>query len=144
VLSFDDRIDLAVIRVRGLRDPALRLRMRTLKPGAQGVTLGYPGARRGVLFASKAAVESAGDAQGRDIYGRSFVTRSIYQLRANVQQGDSGGPFVVRGGRVAGVVFAASITQPDTGYALTAKQVAPDIAKGLRSRHRVPTGPCTR
>jgi S1-C subfamily serine protease len=144
VVLFDDRIDVAVIRVPALREPALRLDMRPLRPGAKGVTLGYPGSRRGVLFASKAAVQRRLTALGRDIYGRSFVTRKIYQLRASVQQGDSGGPFVVRRGRVAGVVFAASMTQPDTGYALTAKQVAPDVAKGLRSRHRVATGPCTR
>jgi S1-C subfamily serine protease len=143
VVLFDPRTDLAVVHVARLRDPRLRLVKRVVKRGTQGVTLGYPGSRRGALVAFKAAVQGSFKAQGRDIYGRSFVRRDIYQLRANVRQGDSGGPFVLPGGRVAGVVFAASLTQANTGYALTGRQVAKDVARGVRARRAVSTGPCT-
>lgn len=143
VVLFDDDLDLAVLRVPGLGAPALSLTTRTFGPGRKGATLGYPGSKRGRLSHSKAAIQTRVQAQGRDIYGQSYVKRDIYQLRANVQQGDSGGPFVLPNGRVAGVVFAASVASPGTGYALTGKQVAPNVAKGSRSTKRVSTGPCT-
>jgi hypothetical protein len=43
---------------------------------------------------------------------------------------------------VLGVVFAASVTDGDTGYALTARQVAPAAAGGLTGRGEVGTGDC--
>jgi hypothetical protein len=40
------------------------------------------------------------------------------------------------------VVFAASVTSHDTGYALTADQVGRAAANGLSSQHKVSTGGC--
>ena len=45
-------------------------------------------------------------------------------------------------GRVAGVVFAASVTDDDTGYALTAEQVADAAADGTASESEVSTQGC--
>jgi hypothetical protein len=39
-------------------------------------------------------------------------------------------------------VFAASVTDDDTGYALTADQVASSAAAGLTSSQQVSTGGC--
>jgi S1-C subfamily serine protease len=64
------------------------------------------------------------------------VIRSVYSLRGLVRPGNSGGPIVDSSGRVAGVVFAASVTDDDTGYALTADQVRDAAARGRRQRHR--------
>jgi hypothetical protein len=41
-------------------------------------------------------------------------------------------------------VFAASVSDPDTGYALTAEQVAESAAKGITSERPVDTGTCVR
>jgi S1-C subfamily serine protease len=77
-----------------------------------------------------------------DIYGNGTVIRDVYSVRALVRPGNSGGPLVSSAGRVLGVVFAASVTSKDTGYALTANQVAQAAASGLTSHSEVGTGGC--
>ena len=70
-------------------------------------------------------------ASGADIYGRAGVTRQIYSLRAQVRRGASGGPVLDRRGEVVGMVFATSLDDPDTGYALTLDEVAPVLQRGV-------------
>ena len=71
------------------------------------------------------------------------VVREIYELRAPVEQGDSGGPFVTPAGKVAGVIFAASTTDSDTGYALTGSEVQDEVQEGATRTEPVGTGRCT-
>ena len=68
----------------------------------------------------------------------------MYSLRGLVRPGNSGGPIVSSAGDVVGVVFAASVTDDDTGYALTADQVAQSAATGLTHDAAVDTGDCVR
>jgi S1-C subfamily serine protease len=144
VVLFDPRTDLAVLRTGDLAGPPLRLETSLLAPGAAGATLGYPGEQGGNLDAQPAAVQRHLPARGLDIYGRSEVVRDVYELRARVRQGDSGGPFVLANGRVAGVIFAASTTDPGrTGYALTGMEVSDEIRDGTRATEAVDTGDCT-
>jgi S1-C subfamily serine protease len=143
VVLFDDRIDLAVVRVDGLSGPSLRLTTAELNRGSPGATLGFPGAQGGALDASRAAVQQLFNARGKDIYGRRDVLRQVYELRAHVRQGDSGGPFVLPNGRVAGVVFAASTTDGGTGYALTGAEVQDEVRRGAGRTSAVATGSCT-
>jgi S1-C subfamily serine protease len=81
---------------------------------------------------------------GRDIYGESVVRRQVYELQAVVRPGNSGGPFVTTAGDVAGVVFAASTTDDDVGYALTATEADPQIDRAQGRTAAVSTGPCIR
>jgi S1-C subfamily serine protease len=143
VVLYDPDTDLAAVRVSGLTGPVLDLEESPQDRGTPGATLGYPGESDGELVARRAAVQSRYEAVGRDIYGQSSVTREIYELRSVVRQGDSGGPFVLPDGRVAGVVFAASTTDRDTGYALTGAEIAPDLAQAEARRTPVGTGSCT-
>lgn len=143
VVLFDDELDLAVIRVDGLSGPVLELDTEAQGVGTGGATLGYPGSQQGGLQAGPAAVQGNYRARGRDIYGRDAVVRQIYELRADIEQGDSGGPFVLPSGRVAGVVFAASTTDGDIGYALTGAEVADEISEGSNRTDGVGTGRCT-
>jgi S1-C subfamily serine protease len=141
VVLFDPEIDIAIIRVAGLVGPPLPLDTHALDRGAPGAILGYPG---GVIHivAHRAAVSARFEAQGKDIYGRHDVSREVYELRAPVRQGDSGGPFVVPSGQVAGVDFAASTTDAEVGYALTGSTIVKDVQSGRARSAAVPTGAC--
>jgi S1-C subfamily serine protease len=143
VVLFDDELDLAIIRVDGLSGPPLDLDTEPSQVGTGGATLGYPGSRDGQLVPTPAAVQGNYRARGKDIYGRDDVVRQIYELRARIEQGDSGGPFVLQSGEVAGVVFAASTTDSDVGYALTGAEVADELREGATRTDPVGTGRCT-
>jgi len=77
-----------------------------------------------------------------DIYGQGTVIREVFSIRSLVRPGNSGGPLVSDDGRVLGVIFAASVTDDDTGYALTAEQVRESAAQGVTSDETVDTGRC--
>ena len=143
VVVFDPRTDIAVIHVEGLTGPPLDLDTELKERGTTGATLGYPGARGGTLVIKRAAVQAEYDATGKDIYGQNDARREVYELRSPVRQGDSGGPFVLSNGDVAGVVFAASTTDGDIGYALTAAEVQDEIEDGSGKTSAVSTGRCT-
>lgn len=145
VVVFDPRTDVAILHVEGLTGPVLDLDTTELDPGNPGVTLGYPGNAGGQMVAHRAAIAARYEnANGRDIYGRRDVSRDVYAIRSPVRQGDSGGPFVTAQGDVGAVVFAASTTDGDTGYALTGAEVQDEIRRGSNSSSPVSTGGCTR
>jgi S1-C subfamily serine protease len=139
---FDPRTDLAVLYVPGLEARALRLDPDEIDRGAQGTVIGHPGG--GALVAVPAGVRRTMDALGRDIYGESVVQRRIYELQAVVRPGDSGGPFVLKNGEVGGVVFAASTTDPQIGYALTSPGVLSLLHRADDRTAAVSTGSCAR
>ncbi|MGD0381607.1 MAG: MarP family serine protease [Acidimicrobiales bacterium] len=146
VALFDPKLDIAVLRVRGLADPSLPVDSKVVGRGTTGVVMGYPGG--GPLTARKAGVAAAFEAEGLDIYGSSSTTREIYQLDAVVQPGNSGGPLVASGdsgvanGTVIGVVFARSTSNTDVGYALAMPAVSADVARALAKPQTVGTGSC--
>ena len=144
VVLFDPKTDVAVVHAEGLAGPPLDLDEVDKERGTAGATLGFPGAKGGEMIVHRAAIQAKYSASGRDIYGRAIVEREVYEIRARVRQGDSGGPFVLPNGDVAGVIFAASTTDDDTGYALTGDEVSDEVAEGSSSTDPVRTGSCTR
>lgn len=144
VVVFDPKTDVAVVHVEGLAGPPLDLDESDKDRGVAGATLGFPGAAQGQMSVHRAAIQAQYSASGRDIYGRSIVEREVYEIRAPVRQGDSGGPFVLPNGDVAGVIFAASTTDDDTGYALTGEEVSDEVDRGAGRSQSVRTGSCTR
>ncbi len=139
---FDPRTDLAVLYVQSTPGPALTLSRTEADRGATGAVLGYPGG--GNLQGDGAAVRRSIDAVGRDIYGGGTVERTVYELQTTVIPGDSGGPFVLLDGTVAGVVFAASTTDPGVGYAIASTEAIPRVTRAIGSTAPVPTGACVR
>ncbi len=143
VVLFEPGVDLAILKTSDLAGEPLDLATEDLERGEGGAVLGYPGNAGGQFVPVRAAVSARFDALGRDIYGKKKVHRDVYELRAVVRHGNSGGPFVLPDGRVGGVVFAASTTDKDTGYALTPQEVADEITEGATLSEEVSTGECT-
>ena len=91
--------------------------------GDDAIVAGFP--ENGAFDVRAARVRGRITANGPDIYHRGTVRRDVYSLYATVRQGNSGGPLLTPTGRVYGVVFAKSLDDADTGYALTADEIAP-------------------
>jgi len=138
VVLFDPELDVAILRVTGL--PLAPLPMADAGRGTPGAVIGYPGG--GPETVVPAVVNSGIRAIGRDIYGENQVVRQIWVIQATVQPGNSGGPLVDRDGNVIGVVFAASTTRPDTGYALVDAEAAADIQLAQGQTQAVSVGRC--
>lgn len=139
VVHYNEDLDVAVLAVDGLDRPFLRFDTegRERQPGA---VLGYP--QDGPYDVQAARIRSEQRLRSPDIYGNGTVVREVFSIRALVRPGNSGGPLVDADGEVLGVIFAASVSDQDTGYALTAEQVRESAARGVTSEREVSTGDC--
>ncbi len=140
VVLFDPNTDVAVLDVAGLARTSLTFHS-PVASGAPAEVAGYP--ENGPFTPTPARVAARQFITGPNIYSNATVTRQVYVLRATVRPGNSGGPLLAPNGKVNGVVFAASTTDPATGYALTAGQVAKDARAGAAATRRVATQSCT-
>ena len=123
VVYFDPERDVAVLSAPGFTAPAM-----TFGPGSrgtEGAVIGYPGGANERVV--PAVVDGQVTAEGRDIYNQNLVTRQIYVLQATVRPGNSGGPLIDLKGRMLGMVFATSASDPNQAYALTDDEIQPDI-----------------
>ncbi|MFF9163150.1 MarP family serine protease [Streptomyces longwoodensis] len=137
VVLFDPRKDVAVLYVPGLRAPVLDFDDEAGR-GDRAVVAGYP--QDGGLDLQAATVANRVRATGRNIYNDAVVTREIYSIRSTVRPGNSGGPLLTTDGRVFGVVFARSTSDAETGYVLTADEVAGDARRAASATAPVDTG----
>ncbi|MEY9214209.1 MarP family serine protease [Thermobifida halotolerans] len=139
VVLYDPQQDLAVLEVPGLDRTPLEFEMEAEK-GDDAVVAGYP---RGQGFTvAPARIRAEQTARGPDFYHSQQVSREIYQVRAVVQPGNSGGPLLSPQGTVYGVVFAAATNDGETGYVLTAEEVAANAEAGIRATEPVSTQEC--
>jgi S1-C subfamily serine protease len=139
VVLYDPQIDIAVLYVPGLNLQPLSF-ASPASPGADAVVAGYP--LNHAFTAAAARIGETQSAQGPDIYQTGTVTRQIYEIRATVEPGNSGGPLVAKNGSVYGVVFAAAVGVPDTGFALTSAEVEGDATAGAHATTQVSTQGC--
>jgi S1-C subfamily serine protease len=140
VVLYDPLRDIAVLDVPGLNAPPLKFAARPAKFAASAIVAGYPLDHS--LTLRPARIGQSIIAYGPDIYQNTTVHRQIYPIRALVQPGNSGGPLMSPSGSVYGVVFAASTSVADTGYALTAGEIASDVAAGEQDYSAVSTEQC--
>lgn len=140
VVLYDWRRDVAVLDVPGLDAPALRFADGDAASGDDALVVGFP--RGGPLEVGAARVRERFRAEGPDIYRRGTVDRDVYSLYATVRPGNSGGPLLTPEGEVYGVVFARSLDDADTGYALTADEVRQVAARGRAAEQPVASQGC--
>lgn len=139
VVAFDPGLDVAVLAVRGYNRPALPFDISGTG-GEDAVVLGYP--QNGPFDARAARIRAQITMRSPDIYGNGQHLRRAFAIRGLVRSGNSGGPLVSTRGDVLGVIFAASVTDPSTGYALTAGQVSGIATRGRAATAKVSTGGC--
>jgi S1-C subfamily serine protease len=139
VVLFNPRVDVAVLATGDLGLAPLKFD-KTGQAGDEAAILGYP--QNGPFDARAARIRGELTLRSPDIYDRGEHMRKTYSVRGLVRSGNSGGPLVSNEGGVLGVIFAASVTDSSTGYALTASQVSNAADQGASATTRVDTGAC--
>jgi len=138
VVYYNSDTDIAVLAV-DIDGPVIHFDDRG-KAKQAAVVLGFP--NDGPFDAQPARIRAEQRLRSPDIYGRGTVTREVFSLRGRVRPGNSGGPLVSMDGKVLGVIFAASVSDKNTGYALTAEQVSSAAARGISASTKVSSGKC--
>ncbi|MDS1270012.1 MarP family serine protease [Lipingzhangella sp. LS1_29] len=139
VVLYDPQQDLAVLATEGLASTPLDF-AHDAQSGDDAVVAGFP--RNSGFTVSAARIRAEQTAQGPDFYQSQQVSREIYQIRSDVQPGNSGGPLLSPEGEVYGVVFAAATEEAETGYVLTADEVAENAEAGRTANDPVSTQEC--
>jgi uncharacterized membrane protein required for colicin V production len=139
VVYYNSDLDIAVLSIQDLGIEPLHFAAGAAT-NAKVALLGYP--QDGPYDAQPARVRQQQRLRSPDIYGNGSVLRSVYSLRGLIRPGNSGGPLVDTSGNVAGVIFAASVSDADTGYALTSAAVSAARDAGIASTTEVSTGAC--
>ena len=139
VVYYNPDLDVAVLELDTSGVPTLEFDREAKQ--ADGVAiLGYP--QDGPFNVQPGRIRAEQRLRSPNIYGEGTVIREVFSLRGLVRPGNSGGPIVSSAGDVVGVVFAASVTDRDTGYAITADQVARSATTGISNDSPVSTGDC--
>jgi S1-C subfamily serine protease len=139
VVFYDPRTDIAVLDVPGLNVAPLRFSTQA-SPGDSAVAAGYPENR--AFTGVPARIAAVLRAEGTSIYQVGHVDRQVYEIRAAVQPGDSGGPLLSPGRTVDGMLQAMRDGGPDTGFALTAAEIQPDAQAAATATAPVSTQGC--
>lgn len=140
VVLYDWERDIAVLDVPDLKARPLQFAGEDARTGDSAIVAGFP--ENGAYDVRSARVRGRINANGPDIYHRGTVRRDVYSLFATVRQGNSGGPLLTTDGKVYGVIFARSLDDANTGYALTVDEIREDIAQGRSANQQVDSEGC--
>jgi S1-C subfamily serine protease len=138
VVLFDDKNDVAILRVDGLGLSPLPLAVP--EPGEEAAVLGFP--ENGPLDIQPARIGATRRVVSGDAYNRGPVERDVTSFRVYVRPGNSGGPAVNADGEVVATIFASRADSSHSGYGIPSQIVQRRLE--VAARHDVPvsTGAC--
>ncbi|HTV11263.1 MAG TPA: MarP family serine protease [Acidimicrobiales bacterium] len=122
VVLYNPDVDLALLSVRGLGEPVLKV--ATGSVGQKAAVLGHPNGQD-PLAVQPAVIANLVRAEGEDLYDTHVTYRYVYVLAAQLAKGDSGAPLVDPQGEVVGIAFAIAPDRPTTSYALATLELKP-------------------
>ena len=127
VMVFDEKNDIAVLRVRDLRLPPLPLAEPSENQSV--AILGFPG--NGPYDVRAGRTGQTQRVISNDAYNHGPVERTVTSFRGFVRPGNSGGPAVNTGGEVVATVFASRADTENAGYGIpsTLVQELVDVAR---------------
>ena len=119
VVVFDEKNDIAVLRVNGLGLTPLHL--AAPKPGKEAAVIGFP--ENGPLDIEPARTGTTQRVISSDAYDSGPVERVVTSFRVYVRPGNSGGPAVNEYGRVVSTIFASRTGSNNSGYGIPSRIV---------------------
>jgi S1-C subfamily serine protease len=138
VVVFDERNDIAVLRVDGLGlDP---LPVAAARPGEQAAVIGFP--ENGPLDIEPARTVTSQRVRSTDAYDNGPVERIVTRFRVYVRPGNSGGPAVDAEGRVVSTIFASRTDSQNSGYGVPSRIVQRHLRAAASRTTPVSTGGC--
>jgi S1-C subfamily serine protease len=140
LVAIDTDVDAALIDVDGIGLPPLR-RAAYAGDGASAVSLWT--SADGTVESAPADIVRRVTVRTTDIYREGDHLRPGFELRADVEPGDSGGGIVDRAGDLVGLVWATSRERPDRAWALPIEALDPLLDSARRGETPAAV-PCAR
>ncbi len=137
VAAIDTDLDAALVRVDDLDLPSLR---RTAYDEGD-VSLWT--SDHGAVRSEPAEILRRVDVRTTDIYREGEHVRPGFELRADVEAGDSGGGLVDGDGKLVGLVWATSRERPERAWAIPSEALDP-LLDAAHAGETPPTARCSR
>jgi S1-C subfamily serine protease len=138
VVAFDERNDIAVMRVENL--DLAPLPVAVARPGEAAAVIGFP--QNGPLDIEPARTGTTERVRSTDAYDNGPVERMVTSFRVYVRPGNSGGPAVDAEGRVVSTIFASRTGSNDSGYGVPSRIVQRHLQAAASRTTPVSTGGC--
>ncbi len=138
VVAFDERNDIAVLRVEDLGlDP---LPVAAALSGEVAAVIGFP--ENGPLDIEPARTGDTQRVLSTDAYDNGPVERVVTSFRVYVRPGNSGGPAVDSDGRVVSTIFASRTDSENSGFGVPTRIVQRHLQAAASRMTPVSTGGC--